>query len=496
LITQDHINSNFGKPKNEKPMLKISRLFLILFASQLLFFSCKPVQPKQNKIKYAFLFIGDGMGVAQVNATEAYIAAINNEKGFHQLSFTQFPNAGLVSTYADNRFITCSAAAGTAFATGYKTNIGHIATDTSGTVPFRSIATICKEQGMKVGILSCVSINHATPAVFYAHQPDRDNYFEIGVDLANSSVDFFGGGGIDKAVGMIDGKEVNAVELAKENGFTFINTVEDFKNLKKPAGKILAVSPVLTSSQAMPYSIDMVGNELALADFTSKAIEMLDNENGFFMMVEGGKIDWAAHDNDAASVIHEVVSFDDAVAVAKKFYDLHPDETLIVITADHETGGMSLGNRNMKYETNLAILANQKISLEAMIKLENNFKKELKGNKQEDFAKMMLIVSENFGLGDSSKIALTDKDFDQLQESFKACMYSEEIENTFTKKVIALMSEKAGIGWTTGSHTGINIPIYAIGPGAELFSGVIDNTDIPKITLQLLGIKETAAAAK
>ena len=176
-------------------MVNFVRTVFLFLALSLIFQNCNS-QKKPKQIKYAFLFIGDGMGVAQINLTEAYLAAIEDKKGFKQLSFTQLPHAGLVSTYANNRFITCSAAAGTAFATGNKTNINHISTNTTGTVPFKSIATLCKEKGMKVGILSSVSIDHATPAVFYANQPTRSNYFEIEVDLANSNFDFFGGGKI------------------------------------------------------------------------------------------------------------------------------------------------------------------------------------------------------------------------------------------------------------------------------------------------------------
>ncbi|HEY9114668.1 MAG TPA: alkaline phosphatase, partial [Bacteroidales bacterium] len=167
-----------------------------------------------------------------------------------------------------------------------------------------------------------------------------------------------------------------------------------------------------------------------------------------------------------------------------------------VVTADHETGGMSLGNRNMKYQSNLAILVNQKVSLDKMIQLENNFKKELTSNKQKDFEKMLTIINENFGLGDTTKIALTDEDLAQLHEAFQVSMNSDKQENILSKKLIALMSEKAGIGWTTSSHTGVNVPVFAVGPGAEQFSGYIDNTDIPKIMEQLMGIKEEVATAK
>ncbi len=235
--------------------MKTFRLFFVFGLLLFLLNSCEEAN-QENQVKYCFLFIGDGMGVAQVNLTEAYLAAINNEKGFQQLSFTQFPHAGLLKTYANNRFITCSAAAGTAFATGYKTNIGHISTDSSGKVPFKSIATICKEHGMKTGILSSVSIDHATPAVFYANQSSRNNYFEIGIDLANSDFDFFGGGGLRTPDGTIDGVEVNALELAKNNGFTYIDSYSDLMNLTPGTEKILAVHPNLIDGAAMPYVID------------------------------------------------------------------------------------------------------------------------------------------------------------------------------------------------------------------------------------------------
>ena len=477
-------------------MLKISRLLLVLFSFQLLIIGCKPVQPEQKKIKYAFLFIGDGMGVAQVNAAEAFLATKSHRKGFKHLTFTDFPNVGLVSTFANNRFITESSAAATALATGNKTNLGRISMDSTGTVPMKTIAELCKENGMKVGILTSVSINHATPAAFYAHQPDRNNYFEIGIDLANSSVDYFGGGGLHKANGIIDGKEVNIIDLAKNKGFTYVNTIEGFNSLKKGDEKIFAVSPVLDKSEAMPFSLDIKPGELSLANFTAKAIELLENEKGFFIMVEGGKIDWACHSNDAAAVVNDVIAFNEAVKQAKLFYDEHPEETLIVITADHETGGMTLGNRDLQYETGLDIFAYQKISIDSMETIENDFRNNLSGNKKKDFESMMEIISVNFGLGDPIKIKLSEGDVSLLKNAFLASMYSGKNNNQLAKTVVALLDEKAGIGWTTGSHTGVNVPVYAIGPGSEKFSGYIDNTDIPKIIEQSIGIKEEVATAK
>ncbi len=186
-------------------MKKYVHLILISLAIGLLFLSC---ERSHHKAKYVFYFIGDGMGQVQINAAEAYLAAIDDKKGFQHFAFTQFPAAGYASTYADNRFITGSAAAGTALACGKKTNINRISMNPDATESYTTIAEKCKDMGMKVGILSSVSIDHATPAVFYAHQPLRSNYFEIGLDLANCSFDFFGGGGFKSPDG-----EVNAIRI-------------------------------------------------------------------------------------------------------------------------------------------------------------------------------------------------------------------------------------------------------------------------------------------
>jgi len=473
-------------------MFKTIRFLVIIFSFSFLFQSCQ--QPESKKqVKYCFLFIGDGMGVAQVNLTEAYLAAVNNEKGFHQLSFTQFSHAGLVSTFANNRFITCSAAAGTAFATGYKTNINRISTDSTGQVPFKSIAAICKENGMKVGILTSVSIDHATPAVFYAHQHSRNNYFEIGIDLANSDFDFFGGGGLKSPSGEINGVEVAVYQLAQKNGFKYVNTRDDLMSLQPGNEKVFAVYPELLESAAMPYVIDEPSGP-TLADFTSKAIELLDNENGFFMMVEGGKIDWACHSNDAPTSIHETIAFDEAVQEALKFYKKHPNETLIIVTADHETGGMALGANKTKYESYFQYLQYQKVSHDKFNSIVADFQKTLTDDFEKDLNNLLDLVGKYYGLG--KEIPLTEEEKSKLWFAFEKSVEKSKIEQklhgdyqadyTFP---INLISEKAGVGWTTYSHTGINIPIYAIGPGAELYSGVIDNTDIPEIMMKQLGVE-------
>ncbi|MEJ2594141.1 MAG: alkaline phosphatase [bacterium] len=476
----------------------IRHLFIIIVFISLLMGSTGCRQQEQRpEPKYLFLFIGDGMGVAQVNLAEAYLAVIHGEKGFEQLSFSGFPVSGLVRTYADNRFITCSAAAGTAFATGYKTNIGHIATDTSGQVPYKSIATICKEHGMKTGILTSVSLDHATPAVFYAHQPSRDNYFEIGMELAGSDFDFFAGGGFKEPDGVFNGKQANAIDAARENGFTYVNTPEGFGSLDTVTGKVIAVHPDLLPSGAMPYVIDNPGSP-SLADFTAMAIKHLDNKDGFFMMVEGGKIDWACHSKDAASSIQETIAFSEAVQAAIDFYQKHPEETLILVTADHETGGLALGAQETGYNSFYTYLQYQDISVERFNEVLAVFGRQLTGNETSDRESLLTLVDNHFGLG--SKIPITEQDKSVIWEAFEQSLKGKNQQETvyteyptITETVISMVSSKSGVGWTTFKHTGINIPIYALGPGAERFTGVIDNTDIPRIMEELMGFDNEAA---
>lgn len=470
--------------------------FFAVIAIQSRIYAILPSGDDPQKAKYVFLFIGDGMGQVQVNTTEAYLAALDSRIGFEHISFTRFPEIGTVSTFANNRLITCSAAAGTALATGNKTNIGRISMDPDGTLPYESVASKAKNQGFKVGIVTSVSIDHATPAVFYAHQPDRDMYFEMGVDLTRSDFDFFAGGGFLIPDGTLDGGPVNLHQLAQDSGYQLINTSEGFKNLAPGSGKALVFSPKTAGETSLPYALDMAPGDITLADFTSKAIEMLDNEKGFFVMVEGGKIDWAGHGNDAATVVHEVISFAEAVDKALEFYEKHADETLIIVTADHETGGMALGNGDMKYESAPGLLKYQKSSVEELNKIVSHFRASKSGDPGADFNRMLKILENDLGLNSLKYGTLLDEnETAELKEIFQVSVMGVAAENgtygasePFMDAAIGIMNKKAGISWGTTSHTGVNVPVYAIGTGADLFSGYIDNTDIPKIIGELMGI--------
>lgn len=418
--------------------------------------------------KYVFYFIGDGMGTAQVKLAEAVL------DGDDILEMTTFPVSGMASTHAENRYITGSAAAGTALATGYKTTIGTIAKSGDHSVDLKTMAEMARDKGMRVGIVSSVSIDHATPACFYAHAESRNSYHEIAVQMASSGFDYFGGG---YARGDLDnGRSLGKlVRTMKDSGYVVIQGWEALG--KAVAGRKYWAFGNYESSGALDYAIDRAPDALTLADFTRHGIRLLDNERGFFLMVEGGKIDWASHANDAATTAHEVVDFDGAIGEALDFYRNHPEETLIVVTADHECGGLALGYVDKAYESDIGILRHQKSSFRVFAD------KVVQWAERKDVTFSMALDSAKvyFGLGDAqldSALALTSEEKTALKKAYAASMNGKG--DSLTVTLIRLLNHKAGIGWTTGSHTAVPVPVFAIGKGAHAFCGVYDNTDIAK----------------
>jgi alkaline phosphatase len=448
------------------------------------------------RVKYVFLFIGDGMGMAQVNLAQAYLSSMDEETGLKPLTFTGFPVTGLMNTYANNRLTTGSAAAGTAMATGYKTDIGRISMSPDKTVVYKTIAEKAKEEGMRVGIVTSVSIDHATPAVFYAHQPSRDMYFEIGLNLVTSNFDYFAGGGFKEPVKTVNGRKVDLMEEAEKNGFYILNDLQEFKELIRTRKKTIMFAPRTAEGASLPYAMDAGPGDVSLVDFTAKGIELLEGPEGFFMMVEGGKIDWACHANDAGATIQEVLAFDLAVNAALDFYRNYPDETLIVVTADHETGGLSLGNREMKYESNPSLFQFQKSSFEKLNKAIATLREKKTGKVDEDLKKLFELLDFNLGLNNvTNGTLLTEDEKQQLREMMEATIYAKEGEKSeyedgepLAGLALEILSKKAGVAWGSGSHTYIAVPVFALGAGAEAFGGLFDNTELPKKMERLMGI--------
>jgi|AGTN01.3.fsa_nt_gi Alkaline phosphatase len=455
-----------------------------------------PTEAQDEAPKYIFLFIGDGMSYAQVQAAQIYKGSIAGRLEPEPLNFSQFPVVGTNTTYDTTSYIPDSAAAGTAIACGVKTETGTIGMEADGTAA-QSIAELLKADGRKIGIVTSTSLNHATPAAFYAHADSRGDYYDIAVQMADSGFDYFGGGGIYQPTG--SGKDrVNAYTLLEESGYAIADTKEEIEALGSASGKVYAVSPVLQGSEMLPFAIDAQEGDLTLADFVRKGIDVLEGEDGFFMMCEGGKIDPACHANDAAAAIAEVLDFEDAIQQAVNFMGEHPEETLIIITADHETGGMALGYTITEYDTRFEILQAQEASYLKFTAVIEKLKKDTPGLALKD---ALPVIKEYFGLiapgapgaGDPGNAAyvMTDEEYARLKAAFAEAMKpsaeredSEEATllyggyNPLTVTLTHIMSGKAGIGWTTFYHTATLVPVYAAGEGAALFSGAYDDADI------------------
>jgi alkaline phosphatase len=363
IIADDDFDSAMPT-KSMKPikLLITSRLFAVIAAAALLLLTaCATQQPyvpppddlaaidsSSPPAKYVFLFIGDGMGLSHVAAAEVFLAASSDRIGNDALSFTRFAAQGFVSTFSANSYITCSAAAGTALSAGYKTNNGMICMGPQGQ-KYKSITYTLKEAGYKIGIATSVSIDHATPAVFYAVDESRGNYYAIARQLAPSGFDFFAGSGFLQPSGK-DGDDESVFALIEKYGYAVVRTPADLKKASA-SQKLILFQEESRSQNALTPAADRTGDDgWTLVDFTRAGIDRLDGSNGFFFMVEGGQIDWAAHANNVAGVVYEVIDLSAAVEVAVEFYRKHRDETLIVVTADHATGGLALGSGSLPYE--------------------------------------------------------------------------------------------------------------------------------------------------
>ena len=473
-------------------------------------------------VKYVFYFIGDGMSTVQIHATEMYLASladgysdsnINIEKT-KNLSFRDFPAFGMATTYAANRFITDSAAAGTALACGKKTLCETVSLSTDRKTPYTTIAELAKAKGMKVGLVTSQGIDHATPAVFYAHEENRYNYYNIGVQLANSNFDYFAGGSLHEPARMATrrrrsaaaGESVeskNTYDVAKENGFKVVTSREELNNCK-PGERIIAYNKAEERKNAMNFEIDRPDNCMSLAEFTAKGIALLDNDKGFFMMVEGGQIDTACHNNDAVASIYDTIAFDKAIKEAIDFYKQHPKETLIVITADHETGGMSIGY-GTSYDTAFELLKNQKMSWDKFVNtvlskyssgqwngVEDNIPDGLKADFNEAFGlvydrlnpyeKDLLENAYDKHMSNTKRMRMTINEFRQQDQ----LLYGDK--NPVGITLTRILNSRAGIGWPTVAHTGTPVEVHAIGVDCESFTGFYDNTDVPKKMAKIMGV--------
>ena len=468
--------------------------------------------------KYVFLFIGDGMSYPQIQSTSDYLGALNDEDywqaqpslddnqgaildGPEYLNFMNFEGVGTAVTFDSNSFAPDSASTATSIATGHKTYSGSINVDETGTVEYETIAEQLKAQkGYEIGVITSVNLNHATPAAFYAHQASRSNYYDIGLEMVESDFDYFAGGGLLDPTGS-EGDQTDLYQLAQEAGYTVARTYAEADAISADTDKAIIIEENLADSDAIPYELDRTDDMWSLADYVEKGIEVLDNDTGFFMMCEGGKIDWACHANDAGSSIHDTQALADAVQVAIDFAAEHPDETLILVTGDHETGGLTIGFAGTDYDTYLDLLENQKISY---AKFDSDYVASYKENKT-PFEDVLSDIEELFGLkaqgAADDKLVLTEYEMEQLRAAYEksvngtaASEYEQEeyvLYGTYeplSVTITHIINNKSGISFTSYSHTGLPVAVLAEGVGAESFSGYYDNTQIYEKMADLLNI--------
>ncbi len=431
--------------------------------------------------KYVFYFIGDGMGPSHILGTELFLGEKQGKIGRPApLCFTQFPHSAFVTTFSASNGVTDSAASGTALATGHKTNNGHIGTTPDGT-PVYSVAHAAKNAGYAVGVATTVCINHATPGAFYAHNKSRNNYHEIAREMLTAGYDFYAGGDAKCS----DAQRDTLYTDAEREGYTIARGYADYLAKADDAKKMMLYQK--EASEGIPYTIDRTAEDLTLAQITDAAIDFLAHKSkkGFFLMIEGGKIDYASHSDDAATAFHEVLDFNAAIARAVEFYKKHKDETLIIVTADHETGGLVLGYSGA-YALNLKALDHQKASEDKLKEILRTKAMQRMPLRWED---MKAVIAENTGLWQKLKPAKHE------EEQMKALF--EESESNPQKRVekfeaIATVAKNAVnrialVSWASPNHSGTYVPLFAIGEDADEFHGVIDNTDIPKMIKRIAG---------
>ncbi|MBO1271203.1 alkaline phosphatase [Shewanella sp. 4t3-1-2LB] len=408
-----------------------------------------------SRPKNVIIMIGDGMGPAYTTAYRYFKDNPDTEE-VEQTVFDRLL-VGMASTYPArvSGYVTDSAAAATALATGSKSYNGAISVDLQKQ-PLETIMERAKKRGLSTGVAVTCQVNHATPAAFLSHNESRKNYDEIAATYINTDADVLLGGGQKYFT-------TPMLEAFRNKGYQVINDFNLLQNVTQP--KVLG----LFADVQLPWAVDEPDAH-RLSTMTNKALALLSqNPQGFVLMVEGSQIDWAGHDNDIVAAMGEMDEFAHAVEAVEQYVRSHPD-TLMVVTADHNTGGMSIG-RDDKYAWYPEVIKAVKASPETLA--------------------AKALADDNWPqlLADGLGFAIDD----ELKARFDhARMQGKDVLAQAIKHEIDLRSNT---GWTTGGHTGVDVQVFATGPGAELFIGNQDNTDIANKLVSLLPKPKKATAA-
>lgn len=435
------------------------------------------------KPKSVILFIGDGMGLAQARAAAIYAKSVLKR----ETALSRIPTIGVTGTHSANSEITDSAAAATALLTGRKTNNGalNILPDGKSLI---TIAHSAKTAGKSVGVVSTTRLTHATPAAVYANSKDRDDENAIAEQLPKFAPEVALGGGrrhfipaSRKGSKRTDDKDLTA--LLKTQGYSYVVNADELAKVDPAnASKLLG----LFSLSNMDYEIDRIhvpdlGSQPSLAAMTNAALLILSqNPKGFFLMVEGGRIDHACHGHDIRAAIGDTLALDDALNAALDFQKSQPD-TLIIVTGDHETGGLGLG-AGTDYPLTLEWLKPIKFSLELLSRMIANDPGE----------RERLVAKAGFDLNADEKALLFKHPAGtkvSVTPELAAIPKLDSYVSSWDHNVLSdIESRHAGIAWTSHAHTAQPVSTYATGPGEKEFSGMYDNTDIPKKLCALLGL--------
>ena len=410
---------------------------------------------QQERPRNVILFIADGFGPASATFARDFTGQSLALDGIL---------VGAMSTYSTSAKVTDSAAAGTAFASGIKTYNGAVGVDTLQ-LPVGTLVEAAETRGLATGLVSTAAITHATPAAFSAHVASRGSQSEIAAQQAVQNIEVLLGGGLQYYVPSSEGgvREDGAhlLDAMRSRGYQVVSNRAELIGASE--------TPVigLFTKNHMAYEVDRDPDlEPSLAEMTLAAIELLeDDPDGFFLMVEAGRIDHAAHGNDPAGHVHDILAYDDAVAAALEFAR-RDGETLVVGVADHETGGLTLG-RNVdgraQYDWRPDVLARVSASTDVIVDL------------LEDGGDPASVLAAHAGID-----TLDLKDWSLLVEGRETERLGPAIGE--------IVSRRALLGWTSYGHTAVDVNTYAAGPGETVFYGHRDNADVGRILADLLGL--------
>ncbi len=431
-----------------------------------------------NKPKNIIMVVADGMGPAYTTAYRYF----NDNPETLLIEETVFDRhlVGMASTYPAkvSGYVTDSAAAATALATGVKSYNGAIGVDVNKK-PVESVLEWAKKQGKKTGVVVTSQINHATPAAYLTHNESRRNYNAIADSYIDNNIkaDLYLGGGWQYFIR----EDRNLVIEFKSAGFHYL---DNFQNLQQlPVNK-----PVLGlfSGVGLPWALDDA-NKFRLSTMTKAATKQLENAQGYFLLIEASQVDWAGHANDIAAAMAEMTDLAKTMQYLEQYVIDNPD-TLVVLTADHSTGGFAIAAGG-KYEWNPEVLRTMRrspqdiankllttdISVPTLSKLLNFAVSEDEVNIIKD-AKVQ-----------GAKLALAFQKLDnKAQQEYKI---KPSVKNSLYVAIKTLIDRRTNSGWTTGGHTAVDVPVFAIGSNKQMFHGKIDNTDIAKKIFILLDKK-------